>query len=40
VRHLCWDAGYGYGITQVYQSGWIMVLAAFGMTIVALISAG
>ncbi len=40
VRHLCWDAGYGFGITQVYRSGWIMVLVAFGMTIGALISAG
>ncbi|MBT3263832.1 MAG: succinate dehydrogenase, cytochrome b556 subunit [Acidiferrobacteraceae bacterium] len=40
VRHLCWDAGYGYEITQVYQSGWMVVLVAFGMTIGALISAG
>ena len=40
VRHLCWDAGYGYGIAQVYRSGWMVVLAAFGMTIIALFSAG
>lgn len=28
VRHLCWDAGVGYGKSQIQSSGWIVVAAS------------
>jgi succinate dehydrogenase / fumarate reductase, cytochrome b subunit len=33
VRHLFWDAGYGFERTQRRASGWIAVLAAAGLTL-------
>ncbi len=27
IRHLAWDAGYGYDLPQVYASGWAAVAA-------------
>ena len=27
IRHLAWDAGYGYGLPQAYASGWAVVIA-------------
>ena len=38
IRHLCWDAGVGYGKSQIQSSGWIVVTvsvlatAAFAFT--------
>ena len=33
VRHLAWDAGYGYEIANVYRSGWAVVAASLALTI-------
>jgi succinate dehydrogenase / fumarate reductase cytochrome b subunit len=32
VRHLLWDAGYGFDKAQRRASGWLAVLAAGGLT--------
>lgn len=32
IRHLCWDAGMGFSISQVEKSGWISVLFTLCMT--------
>lgn len=32
VRHLLWDAGYGFERTQRHVSGWLAVLGALGLT--------
>jgi succinate dehydrogenase / fumarate reductase cytochrome b subunit len=32
VRHLFWDAGYGFERTQRHLSGWIAVLGALALT--------
>ena len=34
VRHLVWDVGWGFELTQVYASGWIVVGASVGLTII------
>lgn len=33
VRHLFWDAGYGFERTQRHASGWLAVLGAIGLTL-------
>ena len=33
VRHLFWDAGYGFERTQRHVSGWFAVLGALGLTL-------
>jgi len=33
VRHLFWDAGYGFGRSQRHASGWFAVLGAFVLTL-------
>ena len=33
VRHLFWDAGYGYERTQRHVSGWFAVLGAVALTL-------
>jgi succinate dehydrogenase / fumarate reductase cytochrome b subunit len=33
VRHLFWDAGYGYERTQRHVSGWFAVLGALALTL-------
>lgn len=35
IRHLFWDAGYGFELKTVYASGWAAVAAAGGLTILA-----
>jgi succinate dehydrogenase / fumarate reductase cytochrome b subunit len=35
IRHLVWDTGYGLDIKSVYQSGWTVVVASIGLTILA-----
>jgi succinate dehydrogenase / fumarate reductase, cytochrome b subunit len=35
IRHLVWDTGYGLDIKSVYQSGWTVVVASLGLTILA-----
>jgi succinate dehydrogenase / fumarate reductase, cytochrome b subunit len=33
IRHLFWDAGYGFERTQRHASGWFAVLGALGLTV-------
>jgi succinate dehydrogenase / fumarate reductase cytochrome b subunit len=35
VRHLVWDTGRGFGLRSVYASGWVAVIAATALTVVA-----
>jgi succinate dehydrogenase / fumarate reductase cytochrome b subunit len=32
IRHLFWDAGYGFTLRTTYMSGWLVVLAALVLT--------
>ena len=32
IRHLFWDAGYGYEMETVYRSGWLVVITAILLT--------
>jgi succinate dehydrogenase / fumarate reductase cytochrome b subunit len=32
IRHLCWDAGWGYEIGTMTRSGWAVVLFSFAVT--------
>ena len=40
VRHMSWDAGYGFDLKSTYKSGWIMGLGAVALTILIWIMAG
>ena len=33
MRHLFWDAGYGFELPQVYKSGWAVVIATVILTL-------
>ena len=33
IRHLFWDAGYGFEIRQVYASGWTVVAFSLALTV-------
>ncbi|MBM3558718.1 MAG: succinate dehydrogenase, cytochrome b556 subunit [Alphaproteobacteria bacterium] len=33
VRHLFWDAGYGFAIPDAYRSGWLVVAASALLTL-------
>lgn len=33
IRHLVWDAGYGYELPAVYLGGWLVVGASIGLTL-------
>lgn len=35
IRHLFWDAGYGFELESVYRSGWAVVIATGVLTVVA-----
>jgi succinate dehydrogenase / fumarate reductase cytochrome b subunit len=35
IRHLAWDAGWGYELTTAYRSGWIVFIGTAVLTIVA-----
>lgn len=35
IRHLVWDTGHGFDLKTVYQSGWTVVVASIGLTILA-----
>jgi succinate dehydrogenase / fumarate reductase cytochrome b subunit len=39
IRHLFWDAGYGYELKTTYASGWTVVVASFVLTIIVWIAA-
>ncbi len=38
IRHLVWDAGWGFELDQTYVSGWAVVAASAGLTILAWIA--
>jgi succinate dehydrogenase / fumarate reductase, cytochrome b subunit len=38
IRHLAWDAGYGFDLKQVYRTGWAVVGASAGLTVIAWIA--
>jgi succinate dehydrogenase / fumarate reductase, cytochrome b subunit len=35
VRHLFWDAGYGFSLKETYASGWAVLITAGVLTILA-----
>ena len=35
IRHLFWDAGYGFELKSIYASGWTVVATSAVMTLVA-----
>jgi succinate dehydrogenase / fumarate reductase cytochrome b subunit len=35
IRHLFWDAGYGFELKDAYRSGWIVVAVALIATLVS-----
>lgn len=39
IRHLAWDAGYGFELGAIYASGWAVVAASFLLTMAAWIVA-
>lgn len=39
IRHLFWDAGWGFEIPSVYRSGWMVVIASAVLTVLAWVAA-
>ena len=35
IRHLFWDAGYGFELEMIYASGWGVVVISAGLTVAA-----
>lgn len=35
IRHLFWDAGYGFDLQAIYASGWVVVALSIGLTLSA-----
>src|ERR1022692_4107777 len=35
IRHLIWDAGFGFELRTIYASGWTVVLMSSALTIIA-----
>jgi succinate dehydrogenase / fumarate reductase cytochrome b subunit len=35
IRHLFWDAGYGFDLKTIYASGWAVVAISIGLTLTA-----
>ena len=38
IRHLAWDAGYGFDLPSVYRSGWTVVIASAVLTLLCWIT--
>ena len=38
IRHLFWDAGYGFNLETVARSGWTVVIGSILLTIISLIA--
>jgi succinate dehydrogenase / fumarate reductase cytochrome b subunit len=38
IRHLCWDAGWGFELKTTYRSGWTVVVASIVLTLIAWIA--
>lgn len=39
IRHLAWDAGYGFELRAIYASGWIVVVISIVLTLATWIAA-
>lgn len=39
IRHLAWDAGYGFELRAIYASGWTVVAASIALTLAVWIAA-
>jgi len=39
IRHLFWDAGYGYELEAVDRSGWVVLIGSAGLTVLVWIAA-
>mgnify|MGYP001187395861 FL=1 len=37
IRHLFWDLGYGFNLSTVWRSGWVVVVGAIILTIFAFV---
>ncbi|HLI10450.1 MAG TPA: succinate dehydrogenase, cytochrome b556 subunit [Alphaproteobacteria bacterium] len=35
IRHLCWDAGWGFSLADTYRSGWLVATGSVVLTLVA-----
>ena len=35
IRHLFWDAGLGLELVDAYRSGWLVVIASLGLTLLS-----
>ncbi|MHA6688605.1 succinate dehydrogenase, cytochrome b556 subunit [Mesorhizobium sp. A556] len=40
IRHLLWDAGYGFELRTIYASGWAVVFASVVLTAITWIARG
>jgi succinate dehydrogenase / fumarate reductase cytochrome b subunit len=40
IRHLLWDAGYGFELRNIYASGWAVVFASVALTAASWIASG
>jgi succinate dehydrogenase / fumarate reductase, cytochrome b subunit len=38
IRHLLWDTGYGFDLATTYATGWTVVAASAGLTLIAVIA--
>ena len=38
IRHLVWDAGYGFELGAIYASGWMVVGVSTALTVIAWIT--
>tara|TARA_Y100001960_G_scaffold256956_1_gene275771 strand:+ start:2214 stop:2609 length:396 start_codon:yes stop_codon:yes gene_type:complete len=38
IRHLFWDVGWGFQLKTAYLSGWVVVIASIGLTVVSWIA--
>ena len=38
IRHLIWDAGYGFGLRTIYTSGWTVVVMSTALTVITWIT--
>lgn len=38
IRHLSWDAGYGFDLRAIYASGWTVVVISTALTVIAWIA--
>ena len=38
IRHLAWDAGYGFELRTIYASGWTVAVASSVLTLIAWIA--